>query len=115
MPQNGYKKTLLKLKEDLSHDISNMAINPEGGETDSGHVMHMADVATDMYDREFNLGLASSEREVLGKIDTALRRLEDGTYGLCTECKKAIASARLKAIPYVETCLKCQENIEKKS
>lgn len=112
-----YKKQLMKLKEDLSHDIHNMS-GGEGGESDldknAGHVQHMADVATDMYDREFNLGLASNEREVLYKIEEALKRINDKSYGLCTSCKKPIAAARLNALPYVETCLKCQEDLESK-
>ena len=111
-----YKKLLFKLKEDFSHDINNMVNNPGGKETDfeenAGHVQHMADVATDMYDREFNLGLASNEREVLNKIGVALKKIGDKSFGLCQDCKKPIAAARLNAIPYVETCLKCQEKLE---
>ena len=74
----------------------------------------MADVATDMYDREFNLGLASSEREVLQKIEQAIKRIDEQSFGACVECEKTIPVARLKALPYVETCLKCQEKIESK-
>ena len=114
-----YKKDLMKLREDTSHDINNMSKNPtsEDGEIRegaAGHVQHMADVATDMYDREFNLGLASNEREVLQRIEVALKKIDDKTFGVCVQCKKSIAVARLKAIPYVETCLKCQEEIEEK-
>lgn len=111
-----YKKLLLKLKESFAHDIENMSKDPGSQNGDSGdisgHVLHMADVATDMYDREFNLGLASSEREVLGKIEQALKRINEKSFGVCTECEKPIPSARLKALPYTETCLKCQEKIE---
>ena len=113
-----YKKLLMKLKESFMHDITNMSKDPGSHNGDSGdisgHVLHMADVATDMYDREFNLGLASSEREVLGKIEQALKRIEEKTFGACMECEKSIPSARLKALPYTETCLKCQEKIETK-
>lgn len=114
-----FKKLLLKLKEDLLHDIKNMSDNPKsGGEADSrdlsGHVQHMADVATDMYDKEFNLNLASKDREVLQLIEAALKRIEDGTYGFCLETGKPIGFARLEAIPYVEYCLEHQEALEKK-
>jgi len=113
-----YKKSLVKLQDSLLHDIDNMSKNPGSQNSDSsdvsGHVLHMADVATDMYDREFNLGLASNEREVLQKIEHALKRIEERTYGACTECEKPIPLVRLNAIPYVETCLKCQEEIETK-
>lgn len=113
----NYKKILLQLKETFLHDIKNMSHGPDGSVGSesrdvSGHVLHMADVATDMYDKEFSLGLASNEREVLHKVDVALKRIGDETYGICAGCEKPIAEARLKAIPYVETCLKCQEKIE---
>ena len=111
-----YKKDLVKIQDSVLHDISNMSKNPGSKNSDSGnvsgHVQHMADVATDMYDREFNLGLASNEREVLQEIEHALKRIDKKTFGACTECEKPIPLARLNAIPYVETCLKCQEKIE---
>lgn len=108
-----YKKLLLKIKETTIHDIKNMNANaPEDNPGDSGHALHIADVATDMYDREFNLGLASNDRELLYRVDLALKRIEQSDYGKCNVCKKPIPSARLKAIPYVETCVKCQEELE---
>ncbi|MBF0521441.1 MAG: TraR/DksA family transcriptional regulator [Candidatus Omnitrophica bacterium] len=113
-----YKKLLLKLKESLMHDVKNMAHNTDnqGNESSdvSGHVMHMADVATDMYDKEFNLGLASHDRQLLQKIDDALLRIERGTYGFCLGSGKPISQARLEAIPYVEYCLEYQEELERK-
>ena len=114
---DAFKKLLLKIKEETTNDIKQMSSASSQSQKDSsgdisGHALHMADVATDMYDREFNLGLASNDRELLYKVDSALKRVQDGTYGLCSECDKPIPMARLKAIPYVETCLKCQEKIE---
>ncbi len=112
-----YKKLLLKIKEETTNDIKQISSATNQSQKDSsgdisGHALHMADVATDMYDREFNLGLASNDRELLYKVAGALKRIEDKTYGICQGCNKNIAIARLKAIPYVETCLKCQEKIE---
>jgi len=112
-----YKKSLLKIKEETVNDIKQMSSTNAQSQKDSsgdvsGHALHMADVATDMYDREFNLGLASNDRELLYKVGEALGRIAENTYGICQSCEKPIAIARLKAIPYVETCLKCQEKIE---
>jgi len=61
------------------------------------------------------MGLMSRERlvERIEKLTTALKRVEDGTYGTCVECEKAIGQARLKAIPEVATCVSCQEKIER--
>jgi len=74
----------------------------------------MADVATDTYDREFSLGLVSSERRLLFELGNALKKIDDGTYGICEDCKLPIAKSRLKAIPYARLCVKCQEKREKK-
>ncbi len=116
---DNYRKSLLDIKEQVAGDLRVMkdeSTNPNGnGAGDvSGHALHMADVATDMYDREFNLGLASNDRETLSRVNDALQRIKDGDYGRCIQCGKPIAAARLKAIPYVETCVKCQEALETK-
>ncbi|MFA5260659.1 MAG: TraR/DksA family transcriptional regulator [Candidatus Omnitrophota bacterium] len=113
-----YKKILIEIKEKIVHDIKNMTggKSPESKEIveelSGGHGLHMADFATDMYDREFTLGLASNDRELLQKVDKALKRIDEDNYGLCVECHQAISDVRLEAIPYVETCLRCQEKIE---
>ncbi len=112
-----YRKLLLKIKEETAHDIKQMASDNSADKRDStgdvsGHALHMADVASDMYDREFSLGLASNDRELLYKVEAALKRLVLGSFGVCAECQKSIPIMRLKAIPYAETCLKCQKKIE---
>lgn len=113
-----YQKKLLEIKEKIVDDIKqiNEHVSPsersDSGDV-SGHVMHLADVATDMYDREFSLGLAANDRETLNKIDSALKKVSDGRFGFCDCCQKNIPEIRLKAIPYVEYCLKCQEENEK--
>lgn len=93
--------TLKQTQKDASGDIS-------------GYTYHMADVATDNYDREFSLGIASNERQLLYELDDALKRIEEGVYGLCEDCKAMISKTRLKAIPYTRHCLTCQEKREKK-
>lgn len=93
--------TLKKSQKDAAGDIS-------------GYTYHMADIATDTYDREFSLSLASNERKVVYEIDDAIKKIEDGTFGICEECKKLIAKTRLKALPYARLCLKCQQALEKK-
>jgi DnaK suppressor protein len=65
---------------------------------------------------EFVLGmdfaLMEMESQTLRKIDDALLRLEEGTYGACTECDEAISEARLKALPFASHCRDCQEQAE---
>ncbi len=114
-----FKKLLLKNKDKILGDIQHLSDDNKGSNNDrggdvSGHALHMADVATDMYDREFTLSLASNDRELLYEIDEALQRINDGSFGQCTACKKPIPATRLKALPYTKTCLKCQEILESK-
>lgn len=113
-----FKKLLLQIKAQVAGDIRSMAHESDGDQGDkgdlSGHAMHMADVATDMYDREFNLTLASNDRELLQKVDAALDRIEKGTYGFCLKSGKRIPEQRLKAIPYAEYCLEVQEEMDSK-
>jgi DnaK suppressor protein len=116
---DAYKKLLLSVKEKITGDIRNLSDDNKGSSNDrggdvSGHALHMADVATDMYDREFTLGLAANERELLYQVDEALMRVQEGTYGICITCKKSIPVTRLKALPHAKLCMKCQEASEAK-
>ena len=81
----------------------------------SGYSFHMADMATDLYDREFSLELAEGERERLYALDEAIKRIDDGTYGQCDVCGVKISKKRLKVMPQAQNCIKCQEKEEKSS
>lgn len=115
-----YKGLLLEKREELVGGITHISEDTlkksqkEASGDISGYAFHMADVATDNYDREFSLGLASKERGVLHEINSALEKLEEGGFGLCERCKKIISKIRLKAVPYATLCLKCQKDREKK-
>jgi DnaK suppressor protein len=56
--------------------------------------------------------LAEVESHELARIDKALRKMKDGTYGDCEGCGKAIPLARLRALPYATLCIACQEKLE---
>jgi DnaK suppressor protein len=93
-------ETLKKSRSDASGDLSSMPI-------------HMADVGTDNYEQEFALGLMDSERKLLTEIDDALRRIEEGTYGICEGTGKPIAKARLEAQPWARFCVEHARMLEK--
>ncbi len=65
-----------------------------------------ADAGTFTFERERDLSIENNVRDLLGKIDRALSRMADKTYGICSRCGKPIEKARLKALPYVELCIK---------
>lgn len=79
----------------------------------SGYAFHMADMATDLYNREFSLELAEGERERLYLLDDAIKRIDEGTYGKCDMCGCNITKQRLKVMPQAQYCIKCQEKQEK--
>lgn len=95
------ENTLNKSQRDASGDLS-------------GYSFHMADMASDDAERDFSLGRATEEQKMLYRIDEALKRVEDGTYGNCLQCNKPIAKKRLKALPYTELCIECQKSNEVK-
>jgi RNA polymerase-binding protein DksA len=115
-----FKKIVLKRKEEILDEIKHISEDTlkksqkEASGDISGYTYHMADVATDTYDREFSLGLASNERKLLYELEDALKKIEDGTFGICEECKILITKTRLKAVPYARLCVKCQERQEKR-
>jgi RNA polymerase-binding protein DksA len=65
-----------------------------------------ADAGTFTFERERDLSIENNVRDLLGKIDRALTRMNEGTYGICSRCGKPIEKARLKALPYVDLCIK---------
>lgn len=103
-----------KITGDVSHLEQDALMNTRDASGDlSGYSLHMADVATDNYDQELNLGLASSEQNILNRIDDALKRIEEGTYGYSTKSGKPISKKRLAAVPYAELTIEEQEEEEK--
>lgn len=75
----------------------------------SGYSLHMADMGTDTYDREFGLAVATTEGNIVYLIDLALRRIEEKSYGLCEACGRSIKMERLKAVPWARLCIACKE------
>ena len=96
---NGTSMETEALRRDRS-DLSNMPI-------------HMADLGTDNYEIENILGLMDSERKMLLEIYDALKRIEDGTYGICESRGEQIPKQRLKAIPWARYCVACATLLEK--
>ena len=113
-----FKKIILKRTEEISDEIKHISDDTlkksqkDASGDISGYTYHMADVATDNYDREFSLELASNDRKSLYELEDAMKRIEDGTFGICEDCSSLIAKVRLKAVPQTRLCVKCQERLE---
>ena len=97
----------------IAHDA---ARSPRDASGDlSAYTVHMADMAADTYDRELSTNMVSAEQEILYQIDDALKRLEEGAFGVCAECQQPITMSRLKAVPYASLCIECQRAKEQKT
>ncbi len=110
-----FKALLLKEREKfvggLSHITENTlkkSLRDSTGDL-SGYSFHMADMASDDYERDFSLGRATEDQKLLYLVDEAMKRVEDGSYGICVLCSKPISKKRLLALPYAEACIHCME------
>lgn len=110
-PFEIHRKRLFDLRARLSGEMQNMAdaaLN-QGRSESSSLPIHMADLGSDNFEQELTLTLVGSEKEVLNRIDFALERMRDGSYGKCEDCGKKIPETRLEAIPYTSVCVQCAE------
>ena len=65
---------------------------------------HMADSATELYERSKNLAIEDHQKEEMEKINAARKAIEEGTYGQCVECGREIPAERLEILPYTVYC-----------
>jgi DnaK suppressor protein len=73
-----------------------------------------ADVGSTTLERDHELQLANNARNMLNQIERALSRIDDGTYGVCESCGKAIGKGRLQAFPRATLCVSCKEREERR-
>ncbi len=73
---------------------------------------HPADLASETFEREKDLALEGNIQDLLDKVNTALEKLDEGTYGLCDSCGVEINTNRLEALPWASLCLNCQDRLE---
>ena len=105
-----------KLTDEIKSIAHDASTSPRDASGDlSAYTIHMADMAADTYERELSMNIVSSEQEILYQIDDALKRLDDGSFGICQQCNQAIALSRLRAVPYASLCIECQRSKERKS
>lgn len=110
-----FRKTLLRERERLERErhAGAQADGGPGAEL-SDYDNHPADAASETYERTKNYALDENYRDMIERIDEALRKINGGTYGLCDRCGEPINIERLKAIPYATLCIDCQESLERR-
>jgi len=81
----------------------------------SSYSVHQADMGTDTDESEKRVYLLNKEIEKLKLINEALKRIYDGSYGICEICGEYIPEKRLKIVPYASYCIECKSKEEKKA
>src|SRR4051794_1381295 len=100
-----FRNELISRREAIAENLrlaTSEMINDESVYTDS------IDQASADMDKSFNLQMKNRERNALGQIDEALRRLSDGTYGVCEKCDESISEGRIEAFPFTTLCIDCK-------
>jgi DnaK suppressor protein len=106
-----YRKKLVEHQQQIlslyEHDLKvGQQASDEGTED-------IVDRANNSYNREFMFALSDAERQILLEIEDALKRLDAGDFGVCSNCQIEIAKARLRALPWAKYCVDCQEQAER--
>src|SRR5215213_5039703 len=105
-----FKTKLLELQAQFQGEIGRLeqATDIINEDASYGVSNHMADDATDIYEREKNLALIEDRQELLDQITAALERVEIGTYGICLKTGKPIPVERLEVLPYAALSVEAQ-------
>ncbi len=109
-----WRKHYNRLVELLDHFTRRQTdLNHDAIEENPSFSSHMADAATDTYDRDFALGMLSSEQDAVYQIEEALDRIRAGTYGICELTGKPIEPGRLEAIPWTRFSAAAEKQLER--
>jgi DnaK suppressor protein len=116
----GLKKKELKRFEKILHEKKEEILRNakrtlnEDMTLDQDDMPDEMDLASSEYIQSFTFRLRGREKTFLSKIDHALAKIEDGTFGICEDCGEPISVKRLEARPETTLCIRCKEDQERK-
>ncbi len=114
-----FKNIILTQKKELLEEIESLtgrmldSTAGEGNEDNSIYSLHMADQGTDAMEREKNYLFAQRNDDHIRRLDEALRRIEQGTFGICVVCEKLIEKERLEAVPTTQKHVECKNQMKR--
>jgi DnaK suppressor protein len=103
-----FRELLLDERLRVSHALEYLQEENAGSMEEEVPETGMADTATVTVDRELDYSLEENSAHVLKEIDAALKRIDDGTFGVCERCGNPIGEERLEAMPYATKCIDCK-------
>jgi DnaK suppressor protein len=107
--KNELRKTLEDRHSALAHEVHGRIRDARTDSTRDRQVLDEGESSEVDIQGDIEFALIQMKAETLNRIDTALGRIEDGTYGTCFECGGEIAEARLRALPFAVRCRNCEE------
>jgi RNA polymerase-binding protein DksA len=113
-----FRHALLEEKQRVEHAIATLrdehpgSLDDEVEEVAATSDNHLAETASATLGREIDYTLGDNAGQVLSEIDAALQRIEDGTYGICSNCGDEIPRERLEANPWASLCIDCKRKAE---
>jgi DnaK suppressor protein len=102
-----YRKQLAAKRESLLQLVK--AARTKETETNDKEAPDLGDRALSTVIRDLSYQVTAKERDILRRVDDALDRIEDSTYGVCVSCGKKVQLGRLDAVPWARHCIECQE------
>ena len=119
MGQVNLQKMRERLQQErvrLAHERDQLrgtdGVSGEAGDATDLDFNHPGDAGTETFQRTKDLALRATIGGMLAQVDTALAKIDAGTYGKCDQCSQPIAAGRLDAIPYATLCVSCQDRLE---
>lgn len=106
-----FKAQLEEMKESIITDVEQTLSEMT---TQNGNIPDPNDRATIESDRNFELRIRDRERKLMNKVEEALGRIDDGSYGVCDGCGEDIADKRLEARPVAKFCIDCKTKQEQR-
>jgi DnaK suppressor protein len=116
--KDKYRKLLSSITSRVGEMADNMQEQARSGTSGKGTSelsnapFHLGDMGTEEYLYDLNVTLLGNEQYIVNESRAALERLDNGTFGKCESCGRAIAAARLEAIPYTRYCVECAAKMD---
>jgi DnaK suppressor protein len=112
------RRILETRKTEIEGDVSYMAdeiraIGVEQDDENGSLGNHIAEDGSSVTEAERIVTVSEDLQQILYQVNSALERMNEGTYGFCQRCGKPVGAARLEAFPYVAYCIDCQAILER--
>lgn len=112
---DAFRERLIEKRRALAGDIAEMEREmADRGDRGGNPALDVAEQGSDAYDQSLSIGLAEADRRIIREIDLALKRIDDGVFGLCEVTRKPIGIERLREIPWARLSIEAARDIEQR-